>query len=301
MRTWPAALVEHLRGPQATPAICWMVEKRDGTFIRATEHDRDIVMPSSSPGVDISGHYHAGANITTTDITSTTNLSVDNLEVQGALAPTGQVIPDVTIRDIEAGLLDRAPVTVFIMNWRDPSMGYGILRRGNLGEIRPDSDGHYITEVRGLVQAFSQIIVQTYGELCDVVRLGDARCKINIAALTISVTATSVTNRRRFQVSDISASPVGYFNNGILRPLTGINAGMAIERQVKLDDYAASHGYLDLWDALPEDPAPGDTFALEPGCDRTKATCIATFNNVPNFRGKGVYIPGADAMMKGPT
>jgi uncharacterized phage protein (TIGR02218 family) len=301
MRNWPAALLEHLRGEEATPAICWLVEKRDGTFIRATEHDQDVPIPAGSPTTDLAGIYHAVANITASDIVSSTDLAVDNLEVQGAIAPAGQIVADVNLADIEAGVLNRAPVTVFVVNWRDPSMGYGILRRGWLGEIHPNSDGGFQTEIRGLLQAFSQTIVQTYGERCDVVRLGDARCKVNVAAFTIVVTATAVVNRKVFTVSGITSEAVDWYSGGILRPLTGVNAGRGIEREVKADSQGGTQGVIALWDGLPDDPAPGDTFALEAACDRSATMCRVKFANLVNFRGKGLFIPGMAALMKGPT
>ena len=45
--------------------------------------------------------------------------------------------------------------------------------------------------------------------------------------------------------------------------------------------------------------APGDTFAVYPGCDKRLETCIGRFNNVINFRGEP-YVPGLDAMMQYP-
>lgn len=302
MRDWPPALLAYLRGEQAKTAICWLVEKRDGTVIRATEHDQDIEVPESgSPSLNLGGTYHALANITASDITSTTDLSVDNMEIQGAIAPGGQIVADVTLQDIQAGVLNRAPVTAFLVNWESPGMGVGILRRGYLGEIQPNSDGGYRTELRGLVQVFSQNITQTYGESCDVRRLGDARCGFAVAGVTITVTASAVASRKQMTVTGITSQPIGYFDAGILRPLTGVNAGLALEREVKLDATGGTQGVISLWDGLPEEPEVGDTFALEPGCNRTLATCRDKFANLVNFRGKGVFIPGVAALLKGPT
>jgi hypothetical protein len=47
--------------------------------------------------------------------------------------------------------------------------------------------------------------------------------------------------------------------------------------------------------------AIGDTFELEPGCDRTAATCAQKFGNIVNYRGYGIFIPGALAILAGPV
>ena len=41
---------------------------------------------------------------------------------------------------------------------------------------------------------------------------------------------------------------------------------------------------------LPFAPATGDAFNVAFGCDHTQATCVAKFNNLPNFRGFP-YVP----------
>ncbi len=175
-------------------------------------------------------------------------------------------------------------------------MGYVILRRGILGQISHTSDFAYTCELRGLTQYLSQTIIETFSDTCTVVRLGDARCKIDIAPLIAAVTVFTVIDRKHFTTSGIPIErPDGYFSAGILRGLTGANAGF--EREVKRQTGPA----LELWDELADDAQIGDTFALEPGCDRQAATCIAKFGNILNYRGYGIFIPGALAILSGPT
>lgn len=296
MRQVPPLLLEDIKAEAATLAVCWAIEKKNGQFIRGTEHDENIELQMGSPTDELTGVYLAGAAITTSDVKSGSDMSVDNMEVEGAFQ--GEVdITDVTVADIEGGLFNRAAVTVFLVNWASPDHGYLILRRGFLGEISRDTDGRYKTEIRGLVQLLSQVIVQTFGERCSVVRLGDAKCKKDISTLTITGTVTSVLNRKRFSVSGITIQPEGYFSLGIMRGLTGANA--TYEREVKIDNYNGAHGTFELWDAFPEDVEVGDTFAIEPGCNRLITTCISKFNNVKNIRAYGVFIPGTLEMMKG--
>lgn len=296
----PLALLEHFRQDSSTLALLWAIERKDGYMIRGTEHDQDIELPDGSPSDPLAGVYYSNASITASDITSNTDMSVSNTEAEGTIqrAPYTE-IRDLTVRDIEGGLLDTAPVYVMACNWRDPGMGYIILRRGFLGEISRDSDGRYQTEVRGLAQLLAQSLLDTYGERCNVKRLGDERCKLDLASFTITVTVTDVTDRRSFHVSGITTQPEMYFSGGTLRGLVGANEG--IEREVKRDNANGEHGFLSLWDMLPLDVEVGDTFVLEPGCARDIDTCIEKFDNVVNFRGYGALIPGSLALLKGPV
>jgi uncharacterized phage protein (TIGR02218 family) len=300
MRTIPPALLEHLRSGNTTTAICWIIEKRDGSVIRGTDHDDDIEVPPTgdSPEDELVGVYYAGANITASDNRNTSDMSVDNAEVDGATAD-GTATIDVTVADIEAGLFDGAPVTQFLLNWAEPGDGQVIVRYGYLGEVSRDSDRKYTTELRGLKQLLTQIFVRTYSERCQVKRFGDDECKFPIETVTITGTVTAVTNAKRFDAALNTDSPApvgGYYNGGELRFITGENAGYM--RELKRDDNDDTIGHLSLWERFPFDPAPGDVFELSPGCPRTLTACKA-FGNVVNFRGYGVLITGMDALARG--
>lgn len=298
MRTLPALLQAHLDGETTTLATCWLIEKKDGTFIRGTDHDVDIEIDDESPDNGLSGTYWAGSNITGSDVRSSADMSVDNMEVEGAI-PTEDFI-DVSVADIEAGLLDGAAVTVFFANWEDPNGGQIIIRRGYLGEISRDSDGRYKTEVRGLVQLLSQVFVLTYSDRCQVKRFGDAKCKFDLTGATFSGSVSSVTNRKRFDVVLEASSPtpsLGYFNGGELTFTTGANAGYM--REVKLDAVGDVEGAFNFWEVFPEDVTEGDEFTVTPGCNRLFATCRDVHDNAVNYRGYGLFVPGLDAIARG--
>ena len=148
MKTLTAAFAAHLREPVTTLAVCWHVEKRNGALIRGTQHDRDITITVSQHDiVDLTGVYRAQTAITGSDNHSSADLSVDNMDVEGATEnasdSSGDITLDVSVADIEAGLLDGAPVTVFLCNWSSPDAGQAILRRGQLGNLtRRVADHH---------------------------------------------------------------------------------------------------------------------------------------------------------------
>lgn len=289
MRDIPSPLLAHLQGHTLTTAICWAIEKRDGTFIRGTEHDQSITVDSGA----LAGTYRAGANITASTIAGGSDLAPDNLNVDGAIPQQVVDYIDVSVRDIEGGLLALAPVTVFAVNWAAPNDGQIVLRRGFLGEISRDSDGKYTTEIRGLLQLLSQQIIETYGERCVVKRFGDERCKLDLAPFTHTGTVTLVTNRKAFR-TDLGILPSTAFRGGEFTFTSGPNDGYI--REVK----SANGDDITFWEPWPELPEVGDSFTIVQGCDRSRTAC-AGYNNIVNFRGYGIFVPGLDAISKGPT
>lgn len=305
MKTIPPLLLAELQSDQTSLAFLWTIEMADGRVIRGTEHDLDITLPATGDSPELyGGTYFAEANITLGDIQSTTDLSVDNLSVDGAMpdktqatSPVTYTVLDVTVDDIESGLLDLAPVTILICSWRNPSHGFWIAKKGSLGAINRDSDGKYTTEVRGLTQALAQTIIRTFSVSCNAVEFGDARCKFNVAAHTQTGHVTAVTNREEFTVSVPSPGAPFSFVGGKLTFTSGRNKNFF--REVKVDPLANA-GVVEFWEQFPEDVQIGDAFALSIGCDRQYLSCKA-YGNLANWRGFGVFIPGVNALTAGPT
>ena len=52
---------------------------------------------------------------------------------------------------------------------------------------------------------------------------------------------------------------------------------------------------LELWFNPANSVLVTDTFSVQAGCDKSKATCISKFGNIDNFRGFP-YMPGNDAL-----
>lgn len=297
MRTIAADLLAHLRGEVSTLAVCWTIEKSNGEVIRSTDHDRDITISTGR----YAGVYRSASNITGTDVRSTSDMSVDNMEVDGAF-PDEYEIPDITVAEIEAGLLDNAPVEVFGLNYNAPNQGQMVERRGYLGIPARDSDGRYKVEVRGMAQRLQQNIGWTYSERCNVVEFGDARCGFNVAAATRTGVVTAVTSRRRFdiEITAGAAPPTpNYFDGAKLTFTSGANNGFF--REVKRATLAGDTLTVTTWEEFPSDPAISDALSLPPACNRLISTCRDVHANIINFRGWGVFIPGALAILKGPV
>ena len=307
MKTIPPLLQADLQQSTTYIAFLWSITLKNGRVIRGTEHDLDIVMPADTATpptwpAAAAGTYYAIANVTAGDIASNSDMAVDNLEVSGAVpsAPYTEIL-DITVDEIESGLLDMAPVTVYICNWQQPAHGCFEIKAGFLGAITRDSDGKYTTEVRGLSQLLAQIQMQTYSSSCTVVQFGDARCKYNVAAITITgAVAAASLNRQAFGVTltQVTPLPVYSYVGGTLTFTSGANLGFS--REVKLDPNTNA-GVIQFWDQFPEAITAGDAFTLSPGCDRQSNTCINVYKNYANWRGYGVFIPGMDAILAGPA
>lgn len=307
MLSIPALLLADLQEDATRIAFIWTIEKANGDLIRGTNHDADIEIPltGSSPIDKYAGLYKAIANVTYGDIENSSDLSVDNLEVSGAFpsksddSPQYATVIDVDAPDIGSGMLDMAPVTVMICNWQAPAHGYAILKGGTLGQITRDSDGKYVTEVRGLKQQLVQIIIRTFSQTCNVVRFGQGRCHATVVTLTGAVAAPT-DDRQEFEVSLSDSSPpaAASFVAGKLQFTSGLNAGFF--REVKIDP-RENAGVVQLWEKFPFPISDGDEFELEAGCARTEAACKFYGRFTTDFRGYGLHIPGVLALTSGPT
>ena len=297
MRTLPAALQAHIEGRVTTLAVCWRVTRSDGVLILGTEHDQNLTISGAgSPTNPYAGTYLAHAGITGSDVRSTSDMSVDNMEVTGAINQGDLNLIDLSAGDIEAGLFDDAAVVLFLVNWQAPDDGQIVLRTGNIGEISRTAEGQYRTELRGLAQRLTQNIVRTYGSSCDA-ELGDTRCGVDLLALTVTGEVTAVTSNRRFTATLSGGSPqfdAGHFNGGLVTWTSGDNDTFSIE--LKQDTYG-SPGEIELYLPMPRDIAPGDLFTIRPGCDKSAATCKGRFANLVNFRGHGAWVPGLGEIM----
>lgn len=296
MRTIPSGFLD---GPVTDLQVCWLVTRRDGIQLLGTECDTDISITTGN----YTGVYLAAAGIRGSDVRTNSDLSVSNIEVEGALVPSTAFLDsssesdssgsltllDISAADIEAGLLDNAEAVTFLVNRTDPDLHQHVLKSGWLGNTNRTAEGAVKTELRGLEQALSQGIVRTYGVGCDA-ELGDSRCKVDMTAHTFTRTVGAVTSRRQFQISTPGIGPVV---GGKVTWLSGANAGYTME--IKSGDVSLQ---IELYLPMPNDIQIGDSLTLTRGCDKALLTCINSYNNLPNFRGHGVLVPGDAEVLK---
>lgn len=279
MLTVPAPLQAHYESGGTTLARLWKAVRKDGAIFGFTDHDQELLFG----GV----RYEPSSVFDRSAIDTKLESAVDNLELQGLFDSAG-----ISAAEIEAGLWDGAEFELREVNWANLAQGAKVLRYGELGQVQRRT-GQYVAEMRGLKQKLQNSIGRTVTPACDA-ELGDARCKVNVEAL--SGTVTAVSSRRAFQANALFAV-AGYFSFGVVKFTGGLNIGLSMEirKHEGLAGSPAGAG-LSLQLNLPYAIAVGDTFTIVPGCDKSKATCKNRFNNLLNFRGFS-FVPGSDQVL----
>ena len=270
-------MTAHLATGATTLCWCWRLSRRDGVRQGFTDHDRDLAFDGTS--------FEAAAGFEASEVRESLGLSVDNLEIEGALSSA-----HLAEEDLAAGVYDDAEVEIFRVNWADPDERI-LLRRGTLGEVKRAGQG-FSAEVRGLSHYLQQPKGRVYQHMCDA-DVGDARCGIDLdlAAFKGSGTIASVISERRFTAGGLSGFAAGWFSRGLLRFTSGAAAGQAVE--VRLHTVSAGVATLELWQGVRGPLAAGQTFTVTAGCDKHLRTCRVKFGNVVNFRGFP-HMPGND-------
>lgn len=263
-----------------TIAICWRIARRDGVVLGFTSHDLAL---------DIGGlRYEAAPGMTPSAISLGDGLDVDTMEFAGALTADA-----ITGGDLAAGRFDGAALTVFMADWTASDAGTLHLARGTLGNVErrtAPGGGGFTATVRGPTAAFEAIAVETCSPDCRA-ELGDRRCRVDLAPLTMLARVAAGSSRDRIKLVD--PGDAARFVGGTVRPLDGANAG--IDARVSAIDGTD----LILFEGLPFTPATDGRVIVREGCDKRLSTCAARFANAANFRGEP-HVPGGDVLTRFP-
>ncbi|WP_340149984.1 DUF2163 domain-containing protein [uncultured Sneathiella sp.] len=277
MKSLSTAMNSHLQGEVLTLATCWALTRQDGVELFFTDFDEDLVVGGDT--------YLAASGYSRSAIANSSSFTVDNLDIIGNLQ--SEVISEA---DLFSGLYDYAEVRIFMINWQDISMGTIPLRKGWLGEISA-RDGAFTAELRGLSQALLHEIGGVYAPLCSA-DLGDAKCGVDIDALTEADSVASVTSRGVFTLTSYSGAD-DVLTGGVLTFTSGENAG----RSSEIRGWVQAEKTVTLYLEMPFPVAEGDAVSFFPGCDKRYATCRDVYGNHLNFRGFP-HIPGTDALLE---
>jgi hypothetical protein len=169
-----------------TQAWCLKITRTDSVVIAATSHDTDLVVDGIT--------YLAVAGGTEADVASTNSLAPDNSEERAILN-----LDSITEDDMHSGLYDYAAISLFVVDYTDPSIGKMSERDGFLGQITTERS-EFIAELRGL----AELLKLTLGGLCLPLcpyNLGDlpfpapgyrGRCTKDLTSFTVTGTLTGV-------------------------------------------------------------------------------------------------------------
>ena len=285
MKDLPAGLQAHLDTGATTLAWCWRLTRTDGTVYGFTDHDEDLVFNGTV--------FEAASGFTGTDIQSSVGLSVDNLDVSGALK-SGYL----TEKDLNAGLFDGARVEIWRVNWTATDQRV-LMMSGMTGEVKRGQNA-FTVELRSLTHGLGQDKGRIYQYACDAC-LGDARCTVDSDAPAYRAAGAVVAadTPYSFTVSGLDSFVDGWFAGGGVTWTSGANIGHRMEvRRHALSTEGTVQ--IELWRSMAATIAPGDAFTITAGCDKTFATCRTKFANGSNFRGFP-HIPGNSYVLATPA
>ena len=279
MKTISVALQGHLDGEVTTLAELVKISRVDGVVKAFTTHDADLVVGGVT--------YKADGAFSAARVENAAGLREVDYRVTGLL-DSALLSEDA----LKAGLYDHARIDVFVCNWADVTQGVVQIRRGWLGEVTL-AGGKYVAALRGMHDLLQRRVGDVYTPECRF-DLGDGSCGVNIAALTVTGSVTSVTDNATF--ADFRRSEAdGVFAYGKLTWTSGANQGLSMEVQ----GWDGVNLIFTLWLPMPHAIQVGDAYAVYPGCDKRFATCGNTFGNVVNFGGFP-HLPGLSKVLQYP-
>jgi len=269
MPSIPEAMRCHLDNPITTLAMCWDLYLCNGVEHNLTSHEEDLYINGK--------HYLAKTGVSASAISSSSGLAVDNMDIEGIL--DSEIITEI---DILSGAYDHSEIRVFMVNYQNPEDGIVPLRRGWLGEVRLHQ-GHFLAEIRGLLQSFSTKLGEVYSPKCRAT-FCDQQCTLNLEQHTFQklVISQVVDNSTFFFYKDGATLPSNpsLFVGGSIKFDSGNNKG--IVRELKY--YHNSSVRLML--PMPYAVEIGNELTLHAGCDKNFSTCCKLYNNALNFRGE---------------
>lgn len=280
MKGAEAALVSWINGTKkGAMADLWTIVLQSGTVLRWTDIDVDFTTVPAPPADPTPRVFTRGPVIRRDRVRWTRGIEVSQLTVDFSnpeQVVDGQLLPvfaslggfDLAVVHLEHGYIDDAGV----------GRGQILWFSGTVSDVEPTDMGANIVLKSQLTQLSQQVPRGLYQAGC-LNNLYDSNCAVNKAALTVSTTVLAVVNQTSFTSSGVSAPGSGYYDLGIVTFTSGANAG--IRRTVLLHTTTT----LKFSRPFPFAVAPGDTFTIVPGCNKTSTTCNSKFSNLSRFRG----------------
>lgn len=273
-----------------TYATCWSVLRRDGVTFRFTDHDQALTVEEIT--------YYPAGGFNASARQKQLQLRTRNVEC------VGMVTADfITAEDLRAGRYREAQIVERLVDWRYPWEGVYQLNRYWISEVKFNGQ-NWEAQVDGLTRWLRANVGDVYSRHCRHV-LGDEKCRVDVDAITVSGTVSTVMDngRHRFIASDLSGEADRFFANGLLTWTSGDNVDLAFE----VADYQPD-GTFRVPLATPYDMQVGDTFDVYPGCDHRIVSCVEFEDpddpgnpdgNIKNFGGFP-DIPGTDRANRTP-
>jgi uncharacterized phage protein (TIGR02218 family) len=276
------SLLDHIGTPTPTTAVCWKLRPdpasplyASGLEVRATSHDRKLVLPGHGPAPFLPGVAGLPSSIDTESGHESAGLQYETVFNSAGIT-----------RDaLAAGDWVKARVEIYTVNRDALDMGQLVEFVGHMG--RADEEGEvWKAEARPLTAVAQAQVGRLTSARCTVKRLGDARCKVDLNApaagdggsILVSGSLSMVVSVTRVRASALAVSG-NYFE------LIKFDSGVLAGREYEVREYDPTNKEFILRDPMHRLPAEGDAFTATRRCNRDPADCVGVYANIINNRG----------------
>ena len=241
-------------------------------YLGFTDHDKDVTF---------NGIVHrANTGMDPSALSASRNLDVDDMDAIGILEDDR-----ITHEDIAAGVYDDAFVTVYKVNWEDPTKRV-VIHKGPIGKIQRGSIG-YKAQINSLSDLANREKGRVYGPKCNWL-LGGEECGVNLQTPDYQdedLEVTAVISNRIFETTTAAVllRDADFFTRGKVTWNTGNNTNLT--QAVRTSFVGPSTARFELLIPMPYDIEVGDLFNAQAGCDLLHSTCNTKFGNIVNFGG----------------
>lgn len=272
-------------------AQTWTITRTDGQVFAFTSLDRPLTFR---------GVVHTPCNSLTATATeqSTTIGASGNMELLGIISDAG-----ISEQELYNGLFDFARFEIWMVPWNNTSGQTPFrLMAGTTGTMSHGVDGFKFEVLTGSANLRQKALLEVFSPSC---RYGfgstlDARCPVNLAAITVAGSATSTAvpaasnaATRRIVIDSSRAEPDGYFDLGVLTFTGGANAG------AKSEIKRFEGGVFVLWSPLLYPVQTGDTYTATPGCNKSPTDHLRFNADMVDYGGFP-DVPGSDSINQFP-
>ena len=261
-------------GELTSLALCWRIERPDGSGLALTSHDQ----PIERDGIV----YRPQPGMVPAAISRSLGLDPNDGEAGGALSSAA-----LNEADLALGRWNKARVDLAAIDWVEPAAEPIALLGGELGAVAL-SGSEFTAELIGATARLDEPVCPATSAECRA-NFGDKQCRVDLNGRTITARVTAVSEG----TLTLDVAVDDQFLLGRLVYLSGANCG------VRTVIIGVNGSTVDVRD-LPRAPVePGATIELRHGCDKRFETCSARFANAANFRGQP-HLPGNDLLTRYP-
>jgi uncharacterized phage protein (TIGR02218 family) len=272
-------------------AQTWTITRTDGQVFAFTSLDRPLTFR---------GVVHTPCNSLTATATeqSTTIGASGNMELLGIISDVG-----ISEQELYNGLFDFARFEIWMVPWNNSGGETPFrLMAGTTGTMSHGIDGFKFEVLTGSANLRQKALLEVFSASC---RYGfgstlDARCPVNLAAITVAGAATSTAvpaasnaSTRRIVIDSSRAEAAGHFDLGVITFTGGANAG------AKSEIKRFEGGVFVLWSPLLFPIEIGDTYTATPGCNKSPADHMRFNADMVDYGGFP-DVPGSDSINQFP-